>query len=111
MKDRVSFNGNEMSYVLSGELDHHSARLARENIDSLIQQKKPSVLRLDFSEVSFMDSSGIGLIMGRYRMIHLYGGDLKVVNIPQELERIMTLSGLKVLGVIEQKGEVYENAD
>ena len=65
MKDRVSFNGNEMSYVLSGELDHHSARLARENIDSLIQQKKPSVLRLDFSEVSFMDSSGIGLIMGR----------------------------------------------
>ena len=111
MKDRVSFNGNEMSYVLSGELDHHSARLARENIDSLIQQKKPSVLRLDFSEVSFMDSSGIGLIMGRYRRIHLYGGDLKVVNIPQELERIMTLSGLKVLGVIEQKGEVYENAE
>ena len=44
-------------------------------------------------------------------MIHLYGGDLKVVNIPQELERIMTLSGLKVLGVIEQKGEVYENAE
>jgi len=111
LKDRVSITGNEITYVLSGELDHHSARLARESIDSLIQQKKPSVLRLDFSEVGFMDSSGIGLIMGRYRMTHLYGGTLKVVNIPEELERIMTLSGLKVLGVIEQKGEVYENAE
>ncbi len=111
MINRVSFNENEMTYRLSGEIDHHSAKTARELIDSLIQQKKPSVLKLDFSDVSFMDSSGIGLIMGRYRMMHLYGGELCVVNVPDQLEKIMFLSGLGALGVIEKKGEAYETVE
>lgn len=111
MINKVNFNGNEMTYHLSGEIDHHSAKAAREIIDSIIQQKKPSILKLDFSDVSFMDSSGIGLIMGRYRMMHLYGGELCVVSVPDELKKIMLLSGLGALGVIEKKGEAYETAE
>lgn len=111
MKNRVSFNDGELTYRLSGELDHHCAKAAREHIDTLIQQQRPSLLRLDFSDVGFMDSSGIGLIMGRYRMMKLYGGRMSVVKVPQELKRIMKLSGLGTLGVIEEKGEVYETAE
>ena len=109
MKNRITFDGNEMTYHLTGEIDHHSARAARELIDSLIAQKRPSTLRLDFSEVGFMDSSGIGLIMGRYRMMQLYGGTVNVVNVPADQEKIMQLSGLGTRGIIRsQKGEAYE---
>ena len=52
-----------------------------------------------------MDSSGIGLIMGRYRLMKLLGGYLKVINIPPHLKRIIDLSGVGALGVLEYKGK------
>ena len=58
---------------------------------------------MDFSGVSFMDSSGIGLIMGRYRMMQLYGGILRVINIPESLRKIMILSGLGALDIMESE--------
>ena len=50
-----------------------------------------------------MDSSGIGLIMGRYRLMSLYGGIVRVVNVPDELERMMKLSGLSALDIMERR--------
>lgn len=108
MYSRVGFDGSVMTVMLIGEIDHHSAKNVREETDALIQQMHPSELCLDFSGVSFMDSSGIGLIMGRYRMMMLYGGVLRVVNVPHDLERIMILSGLGALDIFERQGEVYE---
>ena len=61
---------------------------------------QPRVLKLNFADVGFMDSSGIGLIMGRYRTMQLYGGDLRVTDVPDSLRRIMELSGLNALDVI-----------
>ena len=110
MYPKTSYDGNILTIYLKGEIDHHTAREIREATDSLIQLNKPSVLRLDFSGVTFMDSSGIGLIMGRYRMMLLYGGSTKAVNVPESLERIMNLSGLGALNIIEQGGELYEAA-
>lgn len=110
MKSSVSLDEGVMTVRLSGEIDHHTARLIREETDRLIQQKRPRELRLDFSSVSFMDSSGIGLIMGRYRLMGLYGGYLHVVNVPEALEKLMILSGLGALNVIERRGEVCESA-
>lgn len=100
MNTKVSFEGNVMTVQLFGDIDHHNAKGIREQTDRLIQQKKPHELRLDFSSVSFMDSSGIGLIMGRYRLMGLYGGYLKVVNVPEALEKVMILSGLGALNII-----------
>ena len=99
-----------MTIRLCGEIDHHAARAIREETDTLIQQKKPKELKLDFSQVSFMDSSGIGLIMGRYRMMSLYGGYLKVVNVPEALGKLMILSGIGALNVMERQGEFRESA-
>ncbi len=109
MIPKTKFDGNELTIYLSGDIDHHTARKIREVTDALIQEKKPSRLLLNFSAVSFMDSSGIGLIMGRYRMMLLFGGSVKVVSIPENLRRIMELSGLGSLNVLERSGELSES--
>ncbi len=100
MKSKM--NGSELTLYVTGEIDHHNARRIRETADGLIQQKHPTLLNLNFSGVSFMDSSGIGLIMGRYRTMKLYGGRLKVTEIPKGLRRMMELSGLSGLDVLER---------
>lgn len=105
---RISTDGGEMTAYLSGEIDHHTAAEMREIIDSSAEQKKPTVLRLDFSGVTFMDSSGIGLIMGRYRMMSLLGGKTLVENVPKSMERMMQLSGLSALNLIKTGSEKDE---
>ncbi len=101
---KVSFSGSIMIAAIEGDIDHHTAKDIREGIDCLVNEKNPSVLKLDFSGVSIMDSSGIGLIMGRYKVVNSYGGKLKVINVPKRLERIIKLSGLGVLKVFESEG-------
>lgn len=86
---------------LSGELDHHSARSLREQVDAAVERTGAKVLRLDFSGVTFMDSSGIGLIMGRYRLLQARGGRLFVVGAGERLLRVMKLAGLERLPVWE----------
>ncbi len=96
---------------LSGELDHHAARSMREQIDAAVNRSATSVLRLDFSGVGFMDSSGIGLVMGRYRLMQARGGKLLVVGASERLLRVMKLAGLERLPVWEEnenKQEAYK---
>lgn len=90
---------------IQGDIDHHTAKEIRERIDEYIQGSRPQILKLDFSQVQFMDSSGIGLIMGRYKIMKILNGEVKVINIPLHLKRLIKISGLLGLGVIEE-GEV-----
>ncbi|MDO4476357.1 MAG: anti-sigma factor antagonist [Clostridia bacterium] len=85
--------------VIEGDIDHHTAKDIRETIDEYIEKYSPLFLKLDFGEVRFMDSSGIGLIMGRYKLMTSLRGKLKVVNVPRNLERMIKLSGLTTLGI------------
>ncbi len=100
MVDFTYENGG-LRAMLYGEIDHHIAPRIRSEIDMKCESLRPAVLILDFKSVSFMDSSGIGLIMGRYRCISLLGGRLEVVNIPATLKKIITLSGIESLGVMK----------
>ena len=75
-------------------LDHHTAKNIRESIDSEVEKTKPKILKLDFNKVNFMDSSGIGLIMGRYKLMKLLNGDLELINVSQRIGKIMRLSGI-----------------
>lgn len=84
---------------IDGDIDHHTAAEIRKIIDENINLRKPELLELDFSGVQFMDSSGIGLIMGRFKLVKTAGGNLKVVNVPQRLERMIKMSGLTKLGI------------
>ncbi len=97
----------KMTAYLEGEIDHHNACFIREEIDNAIMALKPNVLNLDFDSVSFMDSSGIGLVMGRYRTLSLYGGKLIVSNLSPQFYKIMKLSGLEKIATINKR----ENKD
>ena len=97
----ISYENGVLTAKLSGELDHHIAPDIRSDIDSSCESVRPARLVLDFGGVTFMDSSGIGLIMGRYRCISLLGGRLEVVNIPPSLKKIFVISGIGTLGVMK----------
>ena len=96
-------DGKSMTVILSGELDHHNAVKFRTEIDGLIQSRKPKILILDVEHIDFMDSSGLGLIMGRYRNVQGYGGKLILRNPSEAILKICRLSGLGRFVKIETK--------
>ncbi len=96
-------SGKELTAEIIGEIDHHTAAMIRRETDGEIERTKPQKLYLDFSKVTFMDSSGIGLIMGRYRLMKLIGGNVSVVNVPKNLQRMVNISGISALGVLDDK--------
>ncbi|MGN0373957.1 MAG: anti-sigma factor antagonist [Butyrivibrio sp.] len=79
---------------LNGDLDHHITRGLKEEIDSCIINNKIFRIAFDFRNVIFMDSSGIGLIMGRYKKIKPMEGEIFVCNLGLSMQRIFKLSGL-----------------
>lgn len=79
---------------LRGELDHHSAEQVREELDMLIADDRILHLVIDMQALSFMDSSGIGVLIGRYRAMARRKGTLSVKNMNPQIERIFQLSGL-----------------
>lgn len=86
-----------MTAKITGEIDHHSARWLRTDIDTAIQDDPPKKLLIDFSGVSFMDSSGVGLVMGRYKNMKERGGSVGLVNMPNFIEKVMNLAGMDKL--------------
>lgn len=90
---------------LSGEIDHHSAVIVRSEIDGMIAEHRPERLVLDLSGIDFMDSSGIGLIMGRYARMKTVGGELVVQRPNERIRRIFEMAGLERIVRIEQKKE------
>ena len=97
---------------ISGDLDHHTAKYIRSDIDSAIRENNPHTLVLDFSAVSFMDSSGIGLVMGRYKIMNELSGEVLIANTPSYIRKVMTLAGLdKLCKIISLSYEENDTAD
>ncbi len=99
----IKTTGEVLTVYLSGEIDHHSAKGMREEIDKAIEYGMPSLLILDFSDVTFMDSSGIGLVMGRYRLLQKTGSTLNLVSLPENIYKIMKLAGIERLASLEKR--------
>jgi stage II sporulation protein AA (anti-sigma F factor antagonist) len=97
----IENSGNSVIAYLSGEIDHHSAKSIREEIDKSIEIIKPTGLTLDFKNVTFMDSSGIGLVMGRYRLMQMINGKVTVKNASLHIRKVMRLAGLDRLASLE----------
>ncbi|HIU69644.1 MAG: anti-sigma factor antagonist [Clostridiales bacterium] len=95
--------GDTLVVYLSGEIDHHSAVPIRQKIDDVITVNKPKYLILDFKGVSFMDSSGIGLVMGRYRTLLSCHGQLEIRNVSHQTKKVMELAGLSSIATIKEK--------
>lgn len=102
---------DELTVLLSGEIDHHSAAKLREEIDASIEMERPKTLNLDFGGVTFMDSSGIGLVMGRYKLMQTMDGGIALKNVPNPLKPVMRIAGLEALTKKECKKEISDEAD
>lgn len=94
---RLILKDSNLTAVLSGEIDHHAASEIRCEIDETASKVKPEILTMDFSNVQFMDSSGIGLIMGRCKLMHMWGGKVEITNLPPKIEKIVSLAGISRL--------------
>lgn len=97
---RFNYNGNTVTAELSGEIDHYNASDMRKKIDMTIKERLPEKIILDFEKVSFMDSSGIGLVIGRYRLIDNLGGKIIVKNVSSQIRKIMKMSGIEKIAEI-----------
>ena len=98
---RMQQEEQTMTVFLDGEIDHHAARELREEIDGALERARPAALVLDFRGVTFMDSSGIGLVMGRYRLMRQMDGTVTVANTSMHIRKVMRLAGLAKLAHIE----------
>ncbi len=93
--------GTTLIVYVRGEIDHHTAVAIRGGIDTLLYERRPARLMLDLSAVGFMDSSGLGLIMGRLAVMRELGGVLVVANPSREVWGILTLAGMERLVAVE----------
>ena len=91
------FNDGVLRVAIVGEINHHNAVFVRQKIDEKIQELNSKNLVLDLAGVSFMDSSGLGLVMGRYQRMQELGGTLTVANPSAEHKKLFKLAGLNKL--------------
>lgn len=97
MPVRTEYQNEILTAQLQGDIDHHTAAVMRETIDRAAEGCLPRKLVLDFTAVGFMDSSGVGLVMGRYRLIRSMGGTLEIVGTSARIKAMMKMAGLDLL--------------
>lgn len=95
MKVSASFSDKTLHLYPIGELDHHGAKKAMTAIESRIDISLPRECVLDFSHVTFMDSSGIAVILKTMRLVKEAGGRLTVENVPPQAMRVIDAAGIE----------------
>ncbi len=83
-----------LTVLLRGEIDHHSAKTLSRSIDAEIICSTPRRCVLDFSSVGFMDSSGIGLILGRHRLLRSEDVTMSVAGVSNQVEKVLQIAGI-----------------
>jgi len=100
-------DGDRVMVLLEGELDHCCAQRIRSELDGMLADPTLRHMMLDFSHLNFMDSSGIGVILGRYRILRDRGGALSVTRMNRHVARIFHMSGMdKIIPVMDQEVHV-----
>lgn len=88
------------------EIDHHSTQIIRRKMDNEITRFMPRKVVFDFSKVSFMDSAGIGLLIGRYKLAKMLGGVAEITNTSKSIEKVLEMSGITRIIPIIQNSKV-----
>lgn len=93
--------GKILLFEITEELDHHQTEKIRNRADYEIQRFMPERVILDFKRVGFMDSAGIGLVIGRYKQVSAMGGKLELINVNEKIKKIFEMSGiLKIIPIV-----------
>lgn len=100
--------GSTLVIRVGGEIDHHSAVSVRTGLDERIASDRPQRVLLELSRVDFMDSSGLGLIMGRYALVTKYGGSFAVLDPSSAVLKIIRLAGMERMITILKTKEKKE---
>lgn len=100
-----SYRDNTLKIYISGEIDHHSAFEIKDIIDCQLLHYSPKTAVMNFERVTFMDSSGIGLILARYKFAQNCGTSLYVQGLNAQTQRVLALAGIKTIKEITT-GEV-----
>ena len=90
-----------LTLYLKGELDHHAAKESMQKIGKEIDINLPTQCVLDFSDLSFMDSSGIALVLNTYKRMEEIGGSAKVVSVPRQARKVLDAAGISRIVPIE----------
>lgn len=85
---------NALFLYLSGELDHHAAHQVLTEVSSVLDEFTPLRCSLDLSGLTFMDSSGIAVVLGTYRRLKAYGGELTLARVPNHAAKVLTMAGV-----------------
>jgi len=105
----IERNGN-LVVKIAGEIDHHSADKIRHTAEKEFFKSSAKNIVFDFAHVGFMDSSGIGMIIGRYKELKKTGGKVFAINIGPEIDRIFIISGLKkIIPCYQSLDEIAED--
>ncbi|MDE6031587.1 MAG: anti-sigma factor antagonist [Oscillospiraceae bacterium] len=94
---KIYNDGKRITAAISCDIDHHIARELRMELDEVISLSRPELLIIDMENVGFMDSSGIGLILGRLKTLRAYGGEILIKNAQPNIAAVIKLSGLSNL--------------
>ncbi|WP_066502621.1 anti-sigma F factor antagonist [Abyssisolibacter fermentans] len=95
MELKLKTINNNLIVKLNGELDHHTSEEVRQKIDDFFMARSLKNIVMDFNDLKFMDSSGIGLIIGRYKLVKDRKGTVKITNVDARLKKMMIMSGIQ----------------
>ncbi len=95
---------------ITEEIDHHTTEKMRRRMDYEIQRHMPRKVIFDFNCVTFMDSAGIGMVIGRYKLISMLGGSLEIKNIRNNIKKVLEMSGIHKIVKLYGEGEGKTNA-
>ena len=101
MKPVIETSGTDMTVFLPAELDHPASDIIRRETDRIMGKIYIRTIIFDFAQTKFMDSSGIGLIMGRCQQMQARSGNVIIQNPPPHIRRVMRLSGMERIASIE----------
>ena len=87
-------DGKVLRFEITEEIDHHWSEKIRRQADDEIERYIPKRVVFDFNKVTFMDSAGIGMLIGRYKVVKLLGGNLEMINVKPSIRKIFEMSGL-----------------
>ena len=111
MKINFTTRAKNLIVSVTGELDQHKASQLREQIDLRIVHANIKNLIFDFSNLDFMDSSGIGVIIGRYKLMRAMGGTVGIVTDKRSVKKLLELSGIrKIIGIYETLSDAMKTA-
>lgn len=105
MEELFQVDGTCLTVFVPKELDHHNAEAVNTGADLILERQNIHQIVFDFKNTEFMDSSGIGVIMGRYHNVNLVGGYISAIHVNDRIDKLLHLSGVyKLITISKEKG-------